>query len=277
MAPNEPMVELWNTRSGQTWVRFQDQLDRQIDALGLATMDALAPRPGEAVLDIGCGCGQTSVELAGRVGQTGRVLGVDVSEPMLAVARERLAPTGSGEVEYLRADAQTTQFGARAFDAAFSRFGVMFFDDPVAAFANIRSAMKAGGRLAFLCWRSPVENPLMTAPMRAAAHLLPPASPGDPLAPGPFAFADPDRVRTILEGAGWSEVRLAPHDELSGAQPIADAIELALNLGPLGMALRENPDRREAVREVLDGALEPYARDGIVRMPTATWIVTATA
>jgi SAM-dependent methyltransferase len=277
MAANEAQVEMWNTRSGATWVRFQDQLDRQIDALGLATMDALGPKSGEAVLDIGCGCGQTSVELAGRVGQTGRVLGVDVSEPMLAVARERRAPPFSGEVEYLQADAQTTNFGPRAFDGAFSRFGVMFFDDPVAAFANIHSAMRAGGRLAFLCWRSPAENPLMTAPMRAAAPLLPPSQPGDPLAPGPFAFADADRVRSILDSAGWTDARLDAHDQLSGAQPLADAIELALNLGPLGIALRENPERREAVREVLGEAFEPYLKDGIVRMPTATWIVTATA
>jgi SAM-dependent methyltransferase len=277
MAPNEAQVEIWNTRSGATWVQFQDQLDRQIEALGLATMDALAPQPGEAALDIGCGCGQTSVELAERVSSTGRVLGVDVSGPMLEVARARRAPAGAGETAYREADAQTADLGKGAFDAAFSRFGVMFFDDPVAAFANIRSAMKSGGRLAFLCWRSPAENPLMTAPMRAAAHLLPPSAPGDPLAPGPFAFADPDRVRSILESAGWTNPRLDPLDMLSGSQLLDDAIELALNLGPLGMALRENPDRREAVRDVLGEAFTAYLTDGVVRFPTATWIVTARA
>jgi SAM-dependent methyltransferase len=277
MAPNEAQVEMWNTRSGATWVRFQEQLDRQIDALGLATLDALALRPGEAVLDIGCGCGQTSLELAERVGVTGRVLGVDVSEPMLGLARERPAPVSAGEVEFLLADAQTADLGQGRFDAAFSRFGVMFFDDPVAAFANIRKAMKAGGRLAFLCWRSPAENPLMTAPMRAAAHLFPPTAPADPHAPGPFAFADPDRVRSILQAAGWNDPRADPLDMPSGTQRLEDAIELAVNLGPLGMALRENPDRRDAARQVLGEALAPYLTDGVVRFPTATWIVTARA
>jgi SAM-dependent methyltransferase len=277
MAPNEAMVELWNSRSGATWVRFQDQLDRQIDELGLKVMDALAPATGEAVLDIGCGCGQTSVQLAERVGTSGRVLGVDVSQPMLEVAKARPVPAGAGAVSFRESDAQTADLGKGMFDAVFSRFGVMFFDDPVAAFANIRSAMKASGRLAFLCWRSPAENPLMTAPMKAAAHLLPPTTPGDPLAPGPFAFADPDRVRSILSSAGFEGVRLDPLDMLSGRQRLEDAIELALNLGPLGMALRENPDRRDAVREVLGEALTPYVTDGLVRFPTATWIVTARA
>ena len=277
MAANEVQVELWNARSGPTWVRFQEQLDRQLDPLGLAAMDALAPRSGEAVLDIGCGCGQTSVELASRVGQTGRVLGVDVSEPMLALARERRAAPGSGEVEYLHADAQTTNLGARAFDTAFSRFGVMFFDEPVTAFANIRSAMKESARLAFLCWRSPAENPLLAGPIQAVAHLLPPMPLPDPEAPGPFAFADPDRVRSILELAGFGGVRVEPLDLPSGAQPFAAAIELAVSIGPLGLALRENPDRREAVMSVLPSFLEPYLKDGFVSVPTATWIVTARA
>ena len=275
MAANEAMVELWNTRSGQTWVKFQDQLDRQIVELGLATMDALALKTGERVLDIGCGCGQTSVQLAERVGAAGSVVGVDVSQPMLEVAKARPVPAGAGSASFREADAQTADLGQGVFDAAFSRFGVMFFDDPVAAFANIRSAMKPGGRLAFLCWRTPPENPLMTAPMKAAGHLLPPSPPADPLAPGPFAFASADRVRAILGDAGWTDATATPLDKLSGAQPFEDALELAASIGPLRMALYEHPGLREAVMQVLPGALAPYLKDGVVRIPTATWIVTA--
>jgi SAM-dependent methyltransferase len=261
--------------AGPTWVEFQAQLDRQIEPLGLAAMDALSPRPGERILDIGCGCGHSSLQLASRVGETGAVVGVDISAPMLAVARDRPVGAAIARPEFRQADAQVDALGAEAFDAAFSRFGVMFFADPVQAFANIRKALKPAGRLAFVCWRPFADNPWMRDPFAAAAPFLPPPAPVDPLAPGPFAFADAERVRSILDAAGFSGVAVRPFDAAIGGSDVETSLTLALRVGPLGSALRENPDRAEAaigaVREVLARRLTP---DG-VKMPAAVWIVQA--
>ena len=164
--PNAGQVAYWNEAVGPTWAELQEPLDRQLGPLGRAAMAALKPRPGERILDIGCGSGQTSVELAGAVAPDGAVLGVDISRPLLDTARAR--SPGANDVTFLEADAQTAAFEPGAFDAAFSRFGVMFFADPPAAFANIRRALKPGGRLAFICWRGMVDNPIMTLPMMAA-------------------------------------------------------------------------------------------------------------
>ena len=195
---NAAQIDYWNTVASETWARFQEQLDRQVEPLGLAAMDALAPSDGEHVIDIGCGCGQTSLALASRVAPTGTVVGVDISKPMLEVARRRPRPIASSALTFRQLDAQTDDLGRVVFDAAFSRFGVMFFSDPVAAFANIKASLKPSGRLAFVCWRSLAENPWMQAPLQAALPFIPPVTPPDPTAPGPFAFADADRVRTIL-------------------------------------------------------------------------------
>jgi ubiquinone/menaquinone biosynthesis C-methylase UbiE len=197
-APNAAQAEFWNQTAGTTWVQLQDQLDRQIEGVGLEAMRALSPGPGECVLDVGCGCGQTTLELAARVGETGAVTGVDISTPMLEVARARPVPVGAARPQFRELDVQTGDLGRAAFDAAFSRFGVMFFAGPAAAFTNIRAALRPGGRLAFVGWRSVAENPMMSAPVAAAAPFLPPMPPSDPTAPGPFAFADSDRVRGIL-------------------------------------------------------------------------------
>ncbi|MDR3509484.1 MAG: methyltransferase domain-containing protein [Caulobacteraceae bacterium] len=276
-AANAAQIDYWNAQAGQTWAQFQEQLDRQIEPLGREAMRVLAPRPGEAILDIGCGCGQTTVELAARVGPAGEVLGADISEPMLAVARARPAPAGSAASDFRLVDAQTGDLGAGAFDAAFSRFGVMFFSDPPSAFANIRKALKPGGRLTFVCWRPYLENPWMRAPMEAAAALLPPTTPPDPTAPGPFAFADPERVRGILTQAGFKDIAIAPYDAKIGGGDIDQTLALAFRVGPLGAALRENPDRAADVTDAVRAALESYVTPEGVLMPSAVWVVQASA
>jgi ubiquinone/menaquinone biosynthesis C-methylase UbiE len=276
-APNAAQAEYWNTAGGATWVAMQALLDRQMAPLSRAAIDALAPGEGERILDIGCGCGGTTLELASRVGPQGAVTGVDVSAPMLEVARRRADETGAGQVRFIEADAQVHVFARGGFDAAFSRFGVMFFDDPPAAFANVRRALKPGGRLVFLCWRAMAMNPWMTVPLQAALKYLPVPAPADPLAPGPFAFADGERVRGILAAAGFSDIRLEPHDERIGAASLADAVTTATRVGPLGLLLRENPDRHEIVTAALGEAMAPYATDAGVLLPSATWIVRALA
>lgn len=279
-AANTNQTDYWNGRAGETWVELNRLLDMELQPLGRAAMAALAPRPGERVLDIGCGGGETSLDLAQAVGQTGAVLGVDLSRPLLDLAAQRAGALGL-RVRFEAADAQTADLAVIAkapFDAAFSRFGVMFFADPTAAFANIRKALKPQGRLAFVCWRPPQDNPVMTAPMNAVAHLLPPSPPSDPLAPGPFAFADPDRVRRILGEAGWNDIVVRPFDAKVGGWTPEDALIVAQRVGPLGAALRENPDLRPTVLDAVVGELERHIEaDGKVRMDAAVWIVTATA
>jgi SAM-dependent methyltransferase len=275
--PNAAMAEYWNAAGGATWVDMQALLDRQLAPLSAATVEALAPAEGEHILDIGCGCGATSLEIAWRVDPEGTVTGLDISAPMLEVARRRAKDAGYEQVRFIDADAQTYAFTPAKFDAAFSRFGVMFFDDPPAAFANIRGGMRKGGRLAFICWRAMAENPWMTVPLQAGLRHLPAPTPLDPAAPGPFAFADPDRVRDILGRAGFSDIRIDVHDEAIGAANLEDAITAAVRVGPLGLLMRENPDKQAVVMQALTEALSPYVGDAGVRLPSATWIVQARA
>jgi len=272
-APNAAQVAYWNESAGPTWADLQAPLDRQLARLGHRTIAVLAPKPGERVLDIGCGAGETTLDLAATGAE---VVGVDISRPLLDVARRRGA--GVTDVSFLEADAQTHPFAAGSFDAIFSRFGVMFFADPPAAFANLRRALKPGGRLAFVCWRRPDENPFMTAPMVAALALVPtPPPPPEPGAPGPFAFADPERVRGILDAAGFTDVTLTPHEQKIGGNDLDTTLDLALKVGPLGALLRENPDQQAKVIEAVRGVLAAHDGPDGVTLDSASWIVTARA
>lgn len=271
---NPDQLLYWNEQAGLTWAELQPLLDVQIAPLGLSAIRALAPRPGERILDIGCGCGDTSFELARHVMPGGAVTGLDISAPMLDVARARAAGAKRSPPEFLLADAQIAHF-PEPFDAAYSRFGVMFFADPEAAFANIRAALKAGGRIAFVCWRRPDENPWMIEPLTAALRYLPAPEPSDPLAPGPFAFADAARIESILGAAGFKNVVTDPHDTAIGGYGLDQAVHIALRVGPLGRLLRENPDRRAQVADAVRAALALHLTPDGVRLPSATWIVTA--
>jgi SAM-dependent methyltransferase len=274
-APNAAQAEFWNQTAGPTWVQLQEQLDRQIEGVGLEAMRVLRPEPGERVLDVGCGCGQTTLELAARVGDSGAATGVDISAPMLEVARARTVPKGAATPHFHELDVQTADLGRAAFDAAFSRFGVMFFADPAAAFANIRGALRPSGRLAFVCWRSVAENPIMSAPAAAAAPFLPPSPPSDPTAPGPFAFADPDRVRGILSQAGLTDIAIDPFDTPMGGSDLEKTVALTFRIGPLGAALRERPELAGVVEGAVRSMLEKYVTPSGVFLPAAVWIVQA--
>ncbi|GAB0116046.1 class I SAM-dependent methyltransferase [Acidisoma sp. 7E03] len=275
MGGNEAQKDYWNAAVGQTWATLQGQLDRQLAPLGAAGLAALAPRPGETLLDIGCGAGATTLALAQAAGATGHVLGLDISEPMLAVARRRIAEAGAA-AEVQTADVQTADIGESRFDGAFSRFGVMFFADPVAAFANVRRSLKPQGRLAFVCWRTLAENGWQRVPLEAAKPILPPLAPSDPLAPGPFAFADAARVRNILGEAGFTDVAVSPFDTEIGAGDLDQTLALSLEVGPLSRALREHPGYREAAVGVVRQALAAYVTQAGLKLPAAIWVVTAT-
>lgn len=274
--PNAAQIDYWNAGGGETWAALQALLDRQLDPLGRAVIEAIAPQPGERILDVGCGCGHTSVELAAVVGDGGVVVGADISRPMLDVARTRDLPEGVRRPTFVEADAQVATFADAPFDAIFSRFGVMFFADTVAAFANLKAALKPGGRLGFVAWRSPTENLWMRLPAEAAAPFLPPRAPSDPDAPGPYRLADGGLIERCLAAAGFTDIAIRPHDVPVGGLELDDALRLALKVGPLGAALREFPDKADDVIAAVRGVLAQHVdAEGRVHMPSASWIVTA--
>jgi SAM-dependent methyltransferase len=276
---NQEQIRYWNEQGGPRWVQRQQQLDAQIHPLGLVAMQRAGIRPGEQVLDVGCGCGQTALELAQRVGAGGSVLGIDISQPMLTRARERQHELGIKNLELLHADAQTYPFERERFDLIFSRFGVMFFDDPAAAFANLRTALRSDGRLCFLCWQTLEKNEWARVPFLAATrHIQPPAPPA-PDAPGPFAFANPDRVRRLLEAGGFKDVSCEAYEaelNMGGARTVEEAVEFSLEIGPIARLLGDaDADVRTRVAQAVREALTPYVSQHGVSLRGAAWIVLA--
>jgi ubiquinone/menaquinone biosynthesis C-methylase UbiE len=266
---------LWNGPAGRAWVESQELLDRVFRPFEALLVDAVA-RDARRVLDVGCGTGSTTLSLARRLGVDGRVTGVDISEPMLAVARARAEAQRPSPV-FVLGDAQTYPFEASSFDALCSRFGVMFFDDPVAAFANLRRSAKNDARLHVVVWRDPGDNPFMTAAERAAAPLLPELPARRPDEPGQFAFANPERVRSILEASGWSRVVVEPLD-VPCAMPESELTHYVTRMGPLGRALQHaDDDTRARVVDAARAALEPYIEGSEVRFVSACWNVRALA
>jgi len=275
--PNADQIAYWNEAGGAVWVEMQERFDRMTAPFGRKVVDVLAPRPGERLLDIGCGSGGSTLELARLVGPGGQVLGVDVSAPMLGLARRRAAEAGLDNVRFVEADAQTARIEPGGYDGLFSRFGVMFFDDPVGAFTNLHGALQPGGRLAFVCWRAMAENGWATVALAAALPHLPPMPAPVPGTPGAFAFADPDRIRDILGRAGFSGVAVTPFDTKAGVGDLDQTVELMLRSGPVGSALREHADRRDAVAAAVRKALAPHETAEGILLDTAAWIVTGRA
>ena len=277
---NEAQIADWNGAMGERWATLQREIDGIVTPFGDAALVAASARPGERVIDVGCGCGDTSFALAQAVGAAGSVLGVDVSQPMLAVARERLAETGLQQLDFREADASAAALPAGC-DLLFSRFGVMFFAEPTPAFVHLRRSLRAGGRCVFVCWRTPRDNawamtPLMAA--RAAIGVTPP--PADPFAPGPFAFADEGRLRGILAGAGFADVGVRRFDApvALGASPRA-AAENAMRVGPVSRFVTEfGADQTGPILAAIERTLsELAAPDGQVSLNGSTWVVTASS
>ena len=265
----------WKSTGSNAWVTLQPLLDRLYQPISEAILAGVPVAADARVLDIGCGPGATTLEMARRL-TDGLCLGVDVSEPLLALAGRRARAEGLANADFMLADAQTAVFDS-PFDALISRFGVMFFPDPEAAFANLRRALRPGGRLGFACWRGPDDNPLAGLPDAVARPLIPGLRTPPTSGPGRFAFADPGEVRDILVSAGWREVEIAPLD-VPTPLSVAELVEMCLKLGPVGAAmpgLDENLQKQ--VHDAMIKRVEQEARDGVVPMTAACWLVTATA
>jgi SAM-dependent methyltransferase len=276
--PNAAMIEHWNDVVGAGWVAGQEAIDAHLAPLGELAIERAAPRPGERVLDVGCGCGATALALAERVGGAGQVIGVDVSLPMLARAEERARSAGLRNVRFVNADAQTHR-SEPAFDLVFSRFGVMFFRDFAAAFANLRRALVPGGRIVFVCWRELERNDWMAVPMAAVRRHVEVPAPPKPGEPGPYGLADAASVRGWLAEAGFAGIEIAPlHLELSvgGGAGLEGAADFLTSMGPVAAALRGVDEAQRApVRSAVRDALRPYQTDRGVLLGASAWLVSA--
>jgi SAM-dependent methyltransferase len=257
------------------WVENRDLLDATFRPFETILCDAVRTASARDVLDVGCGTGSTTLAIARTVGPGGTVLGADISEPMIAAARERATAEGSA-ARFVVADAETHGFPPGAFDAFTSRFGVMFFNDPARAFANLHGAARAGATTALIAWRSAADNPFMTAAERAAAPFLPELPPRQP-GPGQFAFGDDAYVNGILAESGWRDIAITPLD-VDCAFPAAALDHYVTRMGPIGMALREmDPGTRAKVADAVRAAFAPYLAGDKVRFTAACWMIRARA
>lgn len=272
---HQDQVDYWNGEAGGRWAEEQTRIDKVLAPVIDVLFGRADVRPGQVVLDVGCGCGATSIELARRVGPAGRVVGLDVSAPMLERARHLSAAFKN--VEYILADAARHAFPAPFAERLVSRFGVMFFGDPAAAFANLRRALKPGGRVTFACWRPITENPWMQMPLHAAYEHVPRLPKPDPEEPGPFSFADPDRVTRILTAAGFAKPSFTPVDlalDISAGGGLEGAVYQALAIGPATRALADQPEAvRAKVADSVRAALKPLAKGDTVPLGGAIWLV----
>lgn len=277
-ADNSEQIAEWNGALGERWAAMQQEIDRIVVPFGDAALQVAAPRPGERVIDVGCGCGGTSIEIARRVGRTGAVVGIDVSQPMLEVARARAASANLPYLSFQHGDASEAAL-PNDVDLLFSRFGVMFFNAPSQAFGHMRKALRPGARCVFVCWRAPRDNPWAMTPLsaaRTAMEVTPP--PADPSAPGPFAFADDQRVRAILAAAGFDAIGVQRRDvPLSLGATVRSAAEFAVNTGPVSRFVREmGVEHLPTITDAIERALAPLASaDGSVSLTGSTWIVSA--
>lgn len=271
---DDDQAQRWNGSAGCAWVEAQQMLDRTLQPFEDLLVAEVAGSGAQRVLDVGCGTGSTTRAVARLVGEQGAAVGIDISEQMIDAAR-MLAEQEHAAATFISADAQKHSFGAQKFDLIMSRFGVMFFEDSVQAFANLRSAAADGCNLRCIVWRSPAENPFMTAAERAAAPLLSNLQPRRPDAPGQFGFADERRVRSILQESGWAEIDIRPID-VTCTLPEKELIRYGTRFGPVGIALQQaDAQTRAQVVAAVRAAFDPYVHGPEVRFTASCWMIGA--
>jgi ubiquinone/menaquinone biosynthesis C-methylase UbiE len=276
---NADQIAYWNGPGGQKWADRQQAQDILLKPVADILIDRAQARAGERIVDVGCGSGAVSIALAQKVGPSGHVMGVDISGPMLARARQ-VAPAGL-PVDFVQADATVYPFAPSSFDLLVSRFGVMFFAEPARSFTNLRRALKPSGRLAFACWREPRENPFFMVPLQAVYQHAPRMPQLGPEDPGPFSFASEARVQRILSEAGFTGIAMEPCNlslDIAIGRGLDAAVKSALEIGPAARALAEQPPEViAAAAQSIREALTPLVRGQSVLLAASTWIVTANA
>lgn len=276
---NADQIAYWNGPAGQRWADRQQAQDVLLGPVADLLIDRAKPKPGERVIDIGCGSGVTTIAFAQKVAPSGHAFGVDISGPMLA--RARASAPKDLPADFALADATVYPFDPFSFDLLASRFGVMFFADPVASFANMRKALRPSGRLAFACWRAPRENPWMMAPLQAVYKHVPKLPPQGPEDPGPFAFASEERVQRILSEAGFAGINMEACNlslDIAIGRGLDAAVQSALEIGPTSRALEGQPaELRTAAISSIREVLAPLVKGDAVPLPGSIWIVTARA
>jgi len=267
--------DYWKQEGGQKWIEFMDETEASLAVFNDKLLARAGITDGETVLDVGCGGGLNSITIANMVGETGRVVGVDISPEIIAVADTRGGHLDN--IEFTEGDAASMPLEQAFFSLVFSRFGVMFFSEPVKAFINLRKALKAEGRMVFLCWRSMEENTWMLAPAQAVAEIIPPQGPPpEPDAPGPFAFGRRERVEELLGDAGFNSIHIEPLDVGMSIGPLPNAVDFFMKMGPAAVAIADATDtQKDAIRKALGEVLKTYETDNGVVMPGAAWVVTA--
>ena len=271
--------EYWNGKAGKKWASLANNQDTLLGKLGEATMDAAGVSNGQSVLDIGCGSGGSTFEISRRIGSDGTVWGVDISKPMLDIAIARLTSHDIGNVRFSEADVTTFDFTNHSFDIAFSRFGVMFFEDSVAAFRNINKSLLPGSPLSFVCWQSPIQNPWQSLFVQEVKKFIDlPAPP--PRSPGPFAFMESNYVNSILENSNFESIEIEGHEaevNMFSGRSLADSVKDYMAINPVVSEMLKdssNQVKQEIIKSTME-VFSPYYSDKGLIFPGAAWLVTA--
>ena len=278
--PNSEEIDYWNGQAGQNWVNENRLTDIMYQPFGDRAVARAEPTSGERILDIGCGCGTTTMKLAKLVAPGGAITALDASSVMLDVARKRTV-SATVPINIVNADAETYALESGSYDLMFSQFGVMFFSNPTAAFSNFHRALKPGGRISFVCWRGPKRNPFMMVPFNAVRHFMPELAPPDPDAPAsPLSFASREKVEKMLADAGFVDVKLDPFetDASMGEGSLEECTRyiVAFAGGTVGAVIRgAGEENTAAIISALQTGLAPYHKDNRVKLGASAWIVSA--
>ena len=276
---NKNQKDFWSGKGGDIWVERQNAMDTMLSPLGEAALNKLNFNEEENVLDIGCGCGHTTLNIAKRIGPSGSVTGLDISEPMLKRAKESAVEMSTTNTSFKCVDVQTEDLGDQIYSAAFSRFGVMFFEDSIAAFKNINKSLISGGYLSFVCWQSPAVNPWQSLFIQEVKKFLDLPSP-PPRSPGPFAFMESEYVSSILEESKFQDITIEGHEaevNMFSGRSLSDSVKDYISINPVvTQMLKESSENQ--IAEIVNSGIEafsPYYSEKGLIFPSATWLVTA--
>ena len=274
---NQEQKEFWNEKKGKIWVSLESNIDKMLGPLGHHAIKILNPKSGEKILDIGCGTGSTSQSLSKLVGENGLITGIDISEPILRFAKNQLDNRNIKNIDFIQEDAQTFNLSNFNYDAIFSRFGIMFFEDPFFAFKNIKKSLNSRGRITFICWSNREENDWITLSSKVASQFLELPPKNNPREPGPFAFEEYSYIKEILTKSGWKNINIKNHKEnIIVGKTLDHAAAFLSKMGPMSVPFENSNEKTKAkVIEALKECYSKYLIPKGVEFHFSTWIVSA--